>query len=490
MRKILLLLIMGIFLINLVSASRLPTINGDEDSWGSVLNDFLSRIAGDDAIELNLTMVSGKNIYPSAINTTHIFDGTINSSDLGTDSVKDDEIDYTEVTISDFTNDANYLDKDDGGVIDGSLILNGNLTLIGNYFNATVTNQYLNGSFFPDSSNIFDIGSSLSKWANLFVSNIYASKIYANDWSNVSITESQITDLQGYLTSESDPVYSAWDKDYNDLINQPTIPVLWDEDFNTTGDSRWGGGGSQMSVGGNYLYNDTTTIYFNETSLNTTIGIYNTSLYNWVVDKSYLKSSDWNATNTSYYLKSNPFNFYNSTDFDYNNYLLSGDWNATNTSYYLKSNPFGFYNATNPPAESDPHWTANQSSYSKTATILDWNYYNSTDFSISDYFTKSEIIGFSYYNSSDFDISDYYLKTDIDGFNYWNDTYAKFNKTYADTLYLTSYTESDPFWTANSTLVGYLASSNQWTANQNMTNKNITDVQCIKFQNGASWCGV
>jgi len=50
--------------------------------------------------------------------------------------------------------------------------------------------------------------------------------------------------------------------------------------------------------------------------------------------------------------------------------------------------------------------------------------------------------------------------------------------------------ESDPQWTANSTLVGYLASNNKWTENQNMTNQNITDVQCINFQNGASWCGV
>jgi len=50
--------------------------------------------------------------------------------------------------------------------------------------------------------------------------------------------------------------------------------------------------------------------------------------------------------------------------------------------------------------------------------------------------------------------------------------------------------ESDPQWTANSTLVGYLASNNKWTENQNMTNQNITDVQCINFQNGALWCGV
>lgn len=45
--------------------------------------------------------------------------------------------------------------------------------------------------------------------------------------------------LEGYLTSytETDPIYSAWDKDYNDLINTPTIPTGFDEagNYNPTG---------------------------------------------------------------------------------------------------------------------------------------------------------------------------------------------------------------------------------------------------------------
>jgi len=51
------------------------------------------------------------------------------------------------------------------------------------------------------------------------------------------------------------------------------------------------------------------------------------------------------------------------------------------------------------------------------------------------YFNKSDIEGFSYYNASDFSISDYFTKSQINSFDYWNDTYATFNKTYADTLY-------------------------------------------------------
>ncbi len=37
---------------------------------------------------------------------------------------------------------------------------------------------------------------------------------------------SEIPDVSGFITSETDPVYSAWDKDYADLTNKPVIPVV------------------------------------------------------------------------------------------------------------------------------------------------------------------------------------------------------------------------------------------------------------------------
>ena len=184
MKKIILSLILIAILITTISASRLPSVGSDNETWGTILNDYLAKIGGDNATELNSIMVNGTNIYSSAINSTHIETG----------SVSDDEIDYSTVTLADFTNDANYLDKDEGGTIDGSLTVNGNLTFIGNYLNATVTNQYLNGSFFPDITDLFNLGSAVYKWANLYVSNIYASKVYSDDWTNVSITESQVSD--------------------------------------------------------------------------------------------------------------------------------------------------------------------------------------------------------------------------------------------------------------------------------------------------------
>ena len=46
----------------------------------------------------------------------------------------------------------------------------------------------------------------------------------------------------------------------------------------------------------------------------------------------------------------------------------------------------------------------------------DNSYYNSSDFVISDYYTKSNINSFNYYNSTDFDYNDYYLNSNPYGF--------------------------------------------------------------------------
>lgn len=81
----------GLFILlslTLVYASRLPTIQGDEDNWGTILNNYLSRIAGANATQLNMTMVNGTNIYANAINSTHLGGGnyTFDSGTLFVDS--------------------------------------------------------------------------------------------------------------------------------------------------------------------------------------------------------------------------------------------------------------------------------------------------------------------------------------------------------------------------------------------------------------------
>ena len=60
-----------------------------------------------------------------------------------------------------------------GGTINGNVNINGNLTIIGAYINATVTNQYLNGSFLPSLNSTFNLGSTNQYWNNLYANNMY-----------------------------------------------------------------------------------------------------------------------------------------------------------------------------------------------------------------------------------------------------------------------------------------------------------------------------
>lgn len=143
--------------------------------------------------------------------------------------------------------------------------------------------------------------------------------------------------------------------------------------------------------------------------------------------------------------------------------------------------------------ETDPLWTANQSNYSTTSTILGWNYWNSTWAAFnetyadtkylqsetdplwtanqSSYFNKSDILGFSYYNLTDFDIADYYLKSNP--FSFYNST---------------TLVETDPLWTGNETNVAFKNAANVFTANQNLTGQNVSAIDCMVFDSGGKIC--
>jgi hypothetical protein len=206
-----------------------------------------------------------------------------------------------------------------------------------------------------------------------------------------------------------------------------------------------------------------------------------------------MKSADWNATNTSYYLQTNPFAFYNvttaptylndtfrgtnytnfttiyayalnntgitwanaingtlmkSSDWNATNtsYMLASDWNATNTSYYLVSNPFGYYNSTNPSPDTDT-FVAN---YSNFSTVYGYAL-NSTDTDtfVANYSTFlthidwAKVINGTIVKQTDFN-SNYTGIIGIDistnnSLKNWIDAQA----------FLTAFTELDPKWTAN-----------------------------------------
>ena len=53
--------------INIVSAERLPTVGGDTDNWGTILNEYLTQIAGPNATTLN---ISDSAFFESGVNIT------------------------------------------------------------------------------------------------------------------------------------------------------------------------------------------------------------------------------------------------------------------------------------------------------------------------------------------------------------------------------------------------------------------------------------
>lgn len=234
-----------------------------------------------------------------------------------------------------------------------------------------------------------------------------------------------------------------------------------------------------------------------------------TSLSNFTNNLGFVNSSDLVAYNeTSLILSVNTtsnvmsLGFYNSSQV---NSLIASAGNAsfnqslTDTLYYAVSNPSNFINATTGQIFNDTNYING---------LLN-SYLQSSD----QRFNETSLI-----NSVNNSLTNYYLATNPS--NYWNDTFATFNKTYADTLYAsisvtgdnsswnesyadTKYSaiqwgynmttpavnevlgfgyynstnlpaETDSLWNGNSTLVPYLASSNTFTANQIIKEGNLT----------------
>ena len=60
-----------------------------------------------------------------------------------------------------------------GGTINGSVVVLGNLSVVGNYVNLTVTNEFVNGSLSPSVNNSFDGGSSGNVWRSWYAKNFF-----------------------------------------------------------------------------------------------------------------------------------------------------------------------------------------------------------------------------------------------------------------------------------------------------------------------------
>jgi hypothetical protein len=174
-----------------------------QDADGTL--DFIATGEGGGTAGDNVLINGGSVTDPDFVSTGDIaFTDTSNTitANLNADSVGLAEIDFANVTLSDFTNDS--------GFITDYTVTEGDVTA--HEAALTITE-----------SQISDLGSYLTDYT------VTELDVTAHE-AALTITESQISDLGSYLTSytETDPVYTAWDKDYDDLTNKPTLGTAAD----------------------------------------------------------------------------------------------------------------------------------------------------------------------------------------------------------------------------------------------------------------------
>lgn len=97
-----------------------------------------------------------------------------------------------------------------GGTINGNVLINGNLDVIGSYVNLTVNQQIVNGSIIPDLNSVFFIGSADRMFLGQYIKDLNASAIAYGIVPNTAIDSTYWVShanlsSRGYLTSESDP---------------------------------------------------------------------------------------------------------------------------------------------------------------------------------------------------------------------------------------------------------------------------------------------
>src|SRR3989339_56301 len=277
------------------------------------------------------------------------------------------------------------------------------------------------------------------------------------------------------------------------------------------------GSGDITSVQGDnfYIYNGSNSgavvLAFNETKLNNTIDLRaggdNSSWNESYADTQYssitesLWSANFTAYNNSWILS---FNYWNDTYATFNktyantlyaSISVTGDnssWNESyaDTQYSSITEPLWSSNFTSYNSSWSSTFNSTYDGYNSTGLIKNWN---STGY-IKDWNLTGLIINWST------DLTNYFTKSQILSFNYWNDTYATFNKTYADTLYASisvtgdnsSWNESyadtqyssitEPLWSSN-----FTSYNSSWSSTFNSTYDGYNSTGLIKNWNSTGY---
>ena len=163
------IIVLGLLLVSFVFSVRLPIVGGDVDNWGYILNEYLNYLAGPNATELVNTMVPGKNIYPEAINSTHIKNHSINGIDINPNT-----------NITAYILNASY-----------GIILGGELLTAWNEIKAKLSNLIIDVNKDWNNKSIYNVSS-------LRINrNLYVNSHISNDWTLVVEGEPHFRDFHG-----------------------------------------------------------------------------------------------------------------------------------------------------------------------------------------------------------------------------------------------------------------------------------------------------
>jgi hypothetical protein len=424
--------------------------------------------------------------------------------------------------ISYFVNDFGYYNSttlpdlnSTGLIINWSVDTSGYITINDvldfNYYNSTNAPTYINDTFAGNYSTFL----THITWSDVTNGTMAKMSDLVNyNSTGLIINWSEEIDLSSYTTLSEMLAFNYYNSTNFNINDYATLSTL----NNGTYNYNWNSTGLIINWSGDYLTEETDPIFSTQ---NTTI---------------------WEAINGKLNLATLlGFGYYNATSFSIADYVLGsnlvslvGNWSADKSSYSTKAEADLLYATID-----EPLWTANFTAYNSswsldtdttyshlsnfTDDLEDRGYTHLTNFTNDlDFAELSTILEFDYWNTTyyggignftawDKDYGDLINKPTIptavseltNDFGYYNSTTLPesdyddawinetfYNKTQSDDRYLQSYTETDPKWTGNSTLVPYLASNNKFTANQNMTGNNATNVGCIIFSNGGSWCGI
>jgi predicted acyltransferase (DUF342 family) len=191
MKKIILIVLVVLVLTaGIVSAARLPTVGGDSGTWGDVLNAYL-----------NVSHNSTGHLNDDIILSNQIINGTIADIDIS---------DTTNLTLGEkitFT-----LGEAIDNLVDSWIRVTGNTNITNNLYVGEDINFtgliYGNGSQLTGLPVVNIFNQSLNTTDNVAFNQINITDIIrASNWSNISITETQISDLQDYRLSTNNTFF-------------------------------------------------------------------------------------------------------------------------------------------------------------------------------------------------------------------------------------------------------------------------------------------